>query len=736
MTALRRAVPGATVRWRYRLVANGLAVMLPVRLVPALRSLPGVRNVFPALSYRQTRATANAGPRRIGADVLWGAGLEGAGQGVKIGIIDDGVDSSHRYFDPAGYTMPQGFPKGNRKYTSAKVIVARAFAPPGDLPRDTRLPFLPSASSHGTHVAGIAAGNANTLARGNRVSGVAPRAYIGNYRALTVLTDSGVGHDGNAPEIVAAIEAAVADGMDVINLSIGEPEIEPGRDIVALALDAASDAGVLAVAAAGNDYGEFGRGSISSPGSGDKTIAVAAVDLPDEGGADVASFSSAGPTSLSLRLKPEVSAPGVGVLSSVPGGWEEMSGTSMAAPHVTGVAALLVQRHPEWTAADLKAAIVGTAEPARSNPRGPAAAPYRVGAGVVDAAAADAPFVGAQPSTVSFGFFQPSSSASREIVLRDLGAGAGTWSVTVEPGPGSKGATVRAPSTVIVPGVLTVFAQAPTTGFGEVTGSITLTRGADVRRVPYWGRVSGSVLSEAARTWLKTPGEYNASTRGNRSLVRVYRYPERAAGVDATLDGPERVFRVAIRKPFANFGVVITSREPGVRVQPRVVVAGDENRLTGYAALPLDHNPYLTTFGNPVLAAGALRPAPGAYDLVFDSSTRAGAGRFTFRYWIDDFTPPSLRLVSRAIERGQPLRARARDSGSGVYPESVVAEVNGALRDATLSDGILRIEIGKLRPGRHRLRLQVSDYQETRNTENVPQILPNTRVLETTFVVR
>ena len=58
-----------------------------------------------------------------------------------------------------------------------------------------------------------------------------------------VPTDAGVGLDGNAPEIVAAIEAAVADGMDVINLSLGEPEIEPSRDIVALALDAAADAG-------------------------------------------------------------------------------------------------------------------------------------------------------------------------------------------------------------------------------------------------------------------------------------------------------------------------------------------------------------------------------------------------------------------------------------------------------------------------------------------------------------
>ena len=69
------------------------------------------------------------------------------------------------------------------------------------------------------------------------MSGVAPRAYLGNYKALTIPTDAGVGLNGNAAEIVAAIEAAVADGMNVINLSIGEPEVEPSRDLVALALE-------------------------------------------------------------------------------------------------------------------------------------------------------------------------------------------------------------------------------------------------------------------------------------------------------------------------------------------------------------------------------------------------------------------------------------------------------------------------------------------------------------------
>ena len=75
--------------------------------------------------------------------------------------------------------------------------------------------------------------------------------------------------------------------------------------------------------------------------------------------------------------------------------------------------------------------------------------------------------------------------------------------------------------------------------------------------------------------------------------------------------GPEQVFRVRITRPVANFGVVITQRGTGSRVEPRVVSGGDEDRLTGYAALPLDQNPYVTEFGSPVPAAGALRPRSG-----------------------------------------------------------------------------------------------------------------------------
>ena len=373
-----------------------------------------------------------------------GATLANAGAGIKIGIIDDGVDQAHPFFDPTGYVAPDGFPKGQLSFTTAKVIVARAFPPPGATWRYAGKPFDPEQSGHATHVAGIAAGDANTLADGLRISGIAAHAYIGNYKALTTPTESGLGLNGNAPEIVAAIEAAVGDGMDVINLSLGEPEIEPSRDLVALALDGAAAAGVVPVVAAGNDFDDFGRGSLSSPGSAEDAITVGAVTS----GAtpEMAGFSAAGPTPISLRLKPDVVAPGVSVLSAEPDGWRLSSGTSMAAPHVAGAAAILLQRHPDWTPALVKAALTTTARPVSGGDA--VVGPTRAGAGLVDVAAADAPLLLPVPTGVSFGLVGAAATERRTVSVEDAGGGAGTWNVSVEPSSTAAGASVTVAPTL------------------------------------------------------------------------------------------------------------------------------------------------------------------------------------------------------------------------------------------------------------------------------------------------
>ena len=310
------------VQHRYSTVLNGLALTLPAGELATLESTDGVLRVYPNVGYRALRSNS---PGFIGAPALWGQTLSSAGNGVKIGIIDDGLDKTHPYFSARGYRMPPGFPKGQKSLTSAKVIVARAFAPRTPKWKYSKRAFDPLNSDHATHVAGIAAGNHRTQASGSRISGVAPKAYLGNYKVLTV--PSGFGLNGNSAEIVAGIEAAVRDGMDVINLSLGEAEIEPSRDIVAAALDGAAAAGVVPVVAAGNNFEEHGAGSVTSPGSSDRAITVAAES--ETGGAVVATFSSGGPTPYSLRMKPDVTAPGVNVLSSSRAAWA--SGRTSAA---------------------------------------------------------------------------------------------------------------------------------------------------------------------------------------------------------------------------------------------------------------------------------------------------------------------------------------------------------------------------------------------------------------------
>jgi subtilisin family serine protease len=730
---LAATVPDLTVQRRFSTVVDGLAVKLPQSEVDRLQSVDGVTKVYPNVSYHTMRVTT---PSFIGAPALWGPRLANAGQSVKIGIIDDGVDRVHPYFSARGYKMPRGFPKGNKRFTDAKVIVARAFAPRSPKWKYARRPFDPLTSEHATHVAGIAAGNYRTNARGNRVSGVAPRAYIGNYKVLTI-PDDGFGLNGNSAEIVAGIEAAVRDGMDVINLSLGEAEIDPSRDIVARALDGAAAAGVVPVVAAGNDYEDFGAGSVTSPGSSASAITAAA---ESQSGPFISSFSSGGPTPLSLRMKPDVTAPGEDVLSSVPrrdGTWARFSGTSMAAPHVAGAAALLRQRHRSWTVEQIKSALVLTGKPVLG-PGGAEVDTTREGGGTIDLVRADRPLVFASPTSLAFGFVAPGGSTPRQVALSDAGGGAGEWTVSATLQQPAAGATVTVPPLVTIPGPLAITATAaPGAAEATHTGFVVLQRGTDRRRIPFWFRVASPKLGLEPTTPLTRTGTYHGDTRGRPALVSSYRYPEdaRTIGVERTLLGPEQVFRVSITRPVANFGVVVVASAHS-NVEPRVVRAGDENQLLGQIGLPFNANPYLPAYGTPMPVAGGVLPAPGDYDVVFDSGSGAGAGAFTFRFWINDTTPPRLKLIS---VHGRKLRVSAADNGAGIDPRFIRLSVDGykypVRYDASRGEITASLK-KKLRRGRHRFTLRVSDYQEPKNMENVPKILPNTARLHAAFTIR
>ena len=713
---VQTALPAARVRWHYRIVANGLAVVLPRSQVAKLSQVQGVAEVWPNIRYHALRDAG--GPEQIGADKLWGPNFETAGNGMKIGIIDDGLDAAHPYFNSNGFQYPPGFPKGMTKYTTPKVIVQRVFTPATPTSKYSKLPFDPVNSFHATHVAGIAAGDHGAAAAGNIISGVAPNAYLGNYKALTIPTP-GFGLDGNSAEIAAAIEAAVSDGMNVINLSLGEPEVEPSRDIVVKAIQGAAAAGVVPVVAAGNDFGDFGYGSVSSPGNAPDAITVAAVSSRDV----IADFSSAGPTPTSLQMKPDVSAPGVNVLSSLPvaqGTWGLLSGTSMATPHVSGAAALLKERHPDWTVAELKSALEQSGDPVKS-PSGSEVLSTREGGGLIDLAKADVPLFFASPTGLSFGRLAPGQSASRDVTLTDAGGGAGDWTVTTIVQQGS--ATPVVPAQVAVPGLFSVAVSVPDAAApGDETGFVVLTRGTDVRRIPFWFAVSAPKLAGEAKIALRKPGTYRGTTAGAPSLITSYRYP--TAG-DATYPGPERAYRVAVTGHAANFGVVVTSGH----VTPHVTFDGAEDHLVGYPGLPIDLNPYRQTYGSRVPVAGAVLPAAGFYDIVFDTRSGADAGAFSFRYWVNDTTPPTLRVVR---SKGA-ITASATDAGSGIDPASIVATVDGKTAHPTYSSGTIRIPAAK---GKHALALSVADFQETKNMEDVPPILPNTRRLRANVVVR
>jgi subtilisin family serine protease len=731
--SIAEEIPGARVRWRYQVVLNGLAVALPASEVDSLRRLPAIASVEPGVSYAPRRSSS---PGFIGAPALWGSALQTAGNGVKIGIIDDGIDRTHPFFSARGYPMPRGYPKGQRAFTSGKVIVARAFAPASPRWRYSRRPFDPVLSAHATHVAGIAGGNYRTSTGSGRLSGVAPRAYLGNYKVLTVPTP-GFGLNGNSAEIVAGVEAAVRDGMDVINLSLGEAEVEPGRDLVALALDGAAAAGVVPVVAAGNDFPEEGNGSVTSPGSSDRALTVAAESVS---GPTIAQFSSGGPTPLSFRMKPDMTAPGVGVLSSVPareGLWVSLSGTSMAAPHVAGAAALLRQRHRNWTVAQIKSALVQTGSPVRTGVGGVEASSTREGGGSVNLPLADTPLLFAEPSGLSFGLVAPEAAAVRNVALTDASGGAGAWTATVEPQTADPAVTVTVPPGASVPGQLAVTAAAGPGAFqADHSGFVVLTRGAERRRIPYWFRVAAPALPGPTRV-LRRTGTYRGDTRGRPARVETYRYPDdpRELGITRSLRGPEQVFRVHLARPAANLGVALTTRRGGV--EPRIVRPGDENRLLGSVALPFNANPYLAAYGDLLPVSGVTRPAAGDYDVVFDSAGRVG-GRFTFRLWIGDTSAPRLRLRTRAVRRGGRLLVSAIDAGAGVNPLSLRAVVDGRPRAARYDPRrrVVSVGVRGLTRGRHRIVITLSDYQESKNTENVARILPNTARLRAAFRLR
>jgi minor extracellular serine protease Vpr len=922
---LRRAVPEATVSRRYRLVLNGLAVELPTRDLPALVRQDFAHRVYPSLRYT---LRMNAGPDVIGARAF--AAAHGArGEGIKIAVVDDGVDPTNPFFDPRGFSYPQGFPRGGRPWTTPKVIVARTFPGPG-AGRPGRLAVDPEASFHGTHVAGIAAGVEGTPAppgadhpRVEGLSGVAPRAWLGNYRVFTVPTP--IGHVANTPEIVAAFEAAVADGMDVINFSGGGAESEPRNDAMVDVIRNVAAAGVLPVVSAGNDREEFGLGTAGSPGTAPDALSVAAtsssqvfapafrvvapgapaslhvlpfqpapgpaapaswnaadqvlVDVGTVVGTDgapvdrylcgrsgdpnagpgtlppaslrgaialawrgtctftskaeraraagavglvlvdnrsgeangipvrlavpggmiadldgarlraylaasggrtavrvgshadrietgrsgiVTSFSSAGPTAFGHRLKPDVSAPGGQILSATlprfGGPFAVFDGTSMAAPHVAGAAALLLQRHPHWSPRQLKSALVSTAGPAWADTARTAEAPVILGGGgLVDVTRAVAPLVFTDPVSMGFPDLNVNTggqTASHLVRVSDAGGGEGTWSVELRPQSSSAGATLELPGTIAIgpagdahlPAVARATAEAAA---GDNYGFVVLRRGDAERRIPYFFSVTRPGLERVPVQQLRR--HQTGDTRTGPSHVNVYRFPSWPfgpppdyTGPPMVQDGAEQLYATTITRPVANFGVAVIASSQGAVIDPWVLGSRDENDVQGAAGTPVNVNSLTFGYRAQIGAAGAAMPLPGRYYVSVDSGRdvftgRRLAGQYLLQSWENDVSPPLAAPLTTRVSAGRPtLAVRVIDGlfrpESGVDPLSLAIGYRGVLVGASFYDPFSGIavfglprEAPALAAGRTDAVIVASDHQEAKNVASVSEeLMPNT----------
>ncbi|MFH1835804.1 MAG: glycoside hydrolase domain-containing protein [Methanobacteriota archaeon] len=381
---IRSAIPHLKVERTFNKVINGISVDISEEEADALRALPQIKGVYPNLDVYETLMDS---VELIEANDVWlldadgnDCGVSGrpciTGANMTVAILDTGIDYTHP--DLGGCLGP-----------SCKVVGGWDFVNNDADPMDD--------NGHGTHCAATAAGN-------GALNGVAPDAQL---YAFKVLSQSGGGSFSN---IIAAIEKSYdldGDGLvygidagetnpndiiDVISLSLGgqcwvyDENCGPD-DISSRAIDTAVENGVIAVVAAGN-CGPQGSSSciktgdetIGTPGTARKAITVGSTDKADI----ISGFSSRGPIQLPREtiIKPDVVAPGgliCAAQSSQDTMWDEawigfgvdihcfdtshinISGTSMATPHVSGLAAIMKQAHSNWTPSDVKKVMEETA---------------------------------------------------------------------------------------------------------------------------------------------------------------------------------------------------------------------------------------------------------------------------------------------------------------------------------------------------------------------------------------
>ncbi|MFI6095226.1 S8 family serine peptidase [Lentzea sp. NPDC051213] len=300
-------------------------------------------------------ASLDRSAAQVGAPQAWEKGF--TGKDVTVAILDTGVDETHP--DLAGAVLE------SKNFSDSDTT-------------DDRV-------GHGTHVASTVTGD-------GKYKGIAPDSKIINGK---VLGDFGGGRES---DIIAGMEWAAAKAK-VINMSLGSSWPDDGTDPMSLALNRITkQTGALFVVAAGNSGGPIG-----SPGSADAALTVGAVNRDDT----LAEFSSRGPRWSNNAVKPDITAPGVGIVAAkakngqigtpVGDAHVSLSGTSMATPHVAGAAAILAAKNPAWKAEDIKAALMNSAKP------NPSLSIYEQGAGRLDVGRAASAAVSTNHGSFSLG---------------------------------------------------------------------------------------------------------------------------------------------------------------------------------------------------------------------------------------------------------------------------------------------------------------------------------------------
>jgi subtilisin family serine protease len=344
----------------------------------------GVGKVWLDGRVQADMAESNA---QIGTQSAWDAGL--TGKGVTVAVLDTGVDLSHPDLKD-------------------RVSETKSFVDGED---------VADRNGHGTHVTSTVGGSG--AASDGKEKGAAPDATLAVGK---VLGDQG---SGSESQIIAGMEWAARDvHARIVSMSLGSTEPSDGTDPMAQAVNTLSaETGALFVVAAGNTGAPS---SIGSPGAADAALTVGAVDSDDQ----AAYFTSAGPRYGDNALKPDLSAPGVDILAARSqlvagsGYYTSMSGTSMATPHVAGVAALLAQEHPDWAGARLKDALMSTSRQldasAYTSGAGRVSVPDAVRADVTATGSADLgfdswPYDADKPVTRTLTY---SNSSDRDVRLR------------------------------------------------------------------------------------------------------------------------------------------------------------------------------------------------------------------------------------------------------------------------------------------------------------------------------